>query len=164
MKQRTTVAVLGVVVVAVYAAVMACEALVLDPLAAVPGETLGRIHAHLRADGMDVTADIVTVIAQAVIGLALAAVVAIVGLVRRASPVVMGTWFLAIIAVGGFVAFGTGFALGMDVADSYGVGGEDHTLWAGVLYLTSLTAFLGLVFVGARALVRGRRSAPSVPA
>ncbi len=155
---------LGVVVVAVYAAVMACEALVLDPLAAVPGQTLGQIHAHLRADGMNVTADIVTVIAQAVIGLTLAAVVAIVGLVRRLAPVVMSTWILAIIAAGGFVAFGTGFALGMDVADSYGVGGEDHTVWAGVLYLTSLAAFFGFVSVGARALVRGRRSTPSVPA
>lgn len=44
----------------------------------------------------------------------------------------------------------------MDVADAYGIGGEDHTIWAGVLYATSFTAFLALAVIALARLVRAR--------
>ena len=105
MKQRIWVAVIGVCVVAVYAALMATQALVLDPLAAVPGQTLAQIHARLVEAGMDVTGDITNVIISAAVGVALAVAAAVVGVWRRMPPLVMTVVFLAILALGAVVSW-----------------------------------------------------------
>lgn len=46
--------------------------------------------------------------------------------------------FLGMFPFGAPVTFGTGFALGMNVADAHGVGSASYTVWAGVLALHSL--------------------------
>ena len=160
MKQRVWVAVIGVVVVSCYATLMALLALVLDPLAAVPGQTLAEIHAQLTKAGWDVAGDITTVIIGAGIGVGLALATAVVGLWRRLSPVEMTAIFLAILALGAVATFVSGFSLGMDIADTFHVSGGAHTIWTGVLYLTSLSAFLAILAIGVTVIVRSRFSAP----
>jgi hypothetical protein len=66
--------------------------------------------------------------------------------------------FLAIIAVGAVPAFLDGIHLGMDIADTYRGTGGAHTIWAGVLYVTSLAAVGGIVEVGIYRLRRSARS------
>ena len=157
-QSRILLAAGGVVLVAAYAALMAVESLVLDPLAAVPGATLEEIHAYLTAAGDDVPGDIAWVIATASIGVVLAAATAIVGVWRRLSLSTLAIVFLAIVAAGAVPAFLDGFRLNMDIADTYGVSGGAHTVWAGVLYLTSLAAVGGIIGL---AIYRSRRPGQS---
>ena len=147
------VAGVGVLAVVVYAALLAVQELVLDPLAAVPGTPLATIYAHLDGQGFDVRSDVVGVVVIASIGVVLAIVVAVVTLWRRVEAHFVAAWFLGILAAGAVPAFAAGFQLGMDVADGYGIGGEDHTIWAGVLYVTSLVALVAIPLV----LVLGER-------
>ncbi|ROP72322.1 hypothetical protein [Curtobacterium sp. PhB115] len=151
-RTRIVVAGVGVLVVAVYAALLAVNALVLDPLGAVPGQSLDAIHRHLEAQGFRVQTDIAVVIGIAAFGVVLAAVLSALLLATRAATHVVVAVLLAVLVMGGPASFWSGFALGMDVADGYGVGGGDHTIWAGVLYVTSVIALVALTFV----LVLGR--------
>ena len=137
----------GVGVVAAYAALMAVESLVLDPLAAVPGQSLAQIHSHLTRAGMDVAADIWSVLIFSAVGVVLALVAAFVGLRTNVAAPGLAITFLGILALGAVVTFGNGFALGMDVADAYGISGGDHTIWAGALYTTSLIAAVAIPVV-----------------
>lgn len=146
-RTRIVVAVVGVLVVTLYAALLAVQQLVLDPLAAVPGTSLEAIHAHLEGQGFDVRGDVVAVLVTAAIGVALALVVATVTLWRRVEPHFVVAWMLGIIAAGAVPFFVAGFQLGMDIADGYGVSGGAHTTWAGVLYVTSLTALVAIPVV-----------------
>ncbi|MGN8049415.1 hypothetical protein ACTJKO_06955 [Curtobacterium sp. 22159] len=146
-RTRVVVAVIGVVVVAVYAALLAVESLVLDPLAAVPGASLAQIHAHLEGQGFHVRTDIAVVVGIAVVGVALAVGLASSLLVTRAPAHVLAAVLLAVVVMGAPMSWWSGFQLGMDVADGYGVGGADHTIWAGVLYATSAVALVALPFV-----------------
>ena len=150
---RIVVTVVAVLVVAAYAALLAVVALVLDPLAAVPGTPLPDIYRHLERQGFDTRADVVGVLVQALIGVGLALLVAVVTLVRRTPAHFVAAWMLAVVAAGAVAVFASGFQLGMDVADGYGVGGEDHTVWSGVLYWCSLVALVGVPVV----LVLGER-------
>lgn len=161
MRRRVGVGVVGVAVVGLYAALMALQALVLDPLAAVPGSTLPEILGHLDRTGFDVAGDVRSVLVAASIGVVLAIAVAVWGIVSALDPIVSVVLFLGILAFGAPVTFGTGFALGMDVADAFGVGGGAHTVWTGVLYGTSVLALVGIpaVLVGAWSRRSGRRRA-----
>jgi len=152
-RTRIVVAVVGVLVVALYAALLAVNALVLDPLAAVPGATLAEIHGRLDAQGFHVQTDIVVVIALASVGVVLAAGLSVLLLVTRAPTHVIAAVLLAVVVLGGPASFWGGFALGMDVADGFGTDGGDHTIWAGVLYVTSLVALIAIPVV----LVAGER-------
>jgi hypothetical protein len=154
---RTVVAVAGILVVALYSALLAVQELVLDPLAAVPGTSLDAIHEHLERQGFDVRSDVIGVLVIASIGVVLAIVVATVTLWKRVAPHFVAAWLLGIVAAGAVPAFGAGFQLGMDVADGFGVGGEDHTIWAGVLYGTSAVALVAIpvvIVVGERRRAR----------
>lgn len=146
-RTRIVVAVVGVLVVALYAALLAVNALVLDPLAAVPGATLAGIHAELTQQGFHVQTDIVVVIALASDGVVLAAGLSVLLLVTRAPTHVIAAVLLAVVVLGGPASFWSGFALGMDVADGFGTDGGDHTIWAGVLYVTSLVALIAIPVV-----------------
>ncbi|WIB77233.1 hypothetical protein DEJ28_16565 [Curtobacterium sp. MCPF17_002] len=152
-RTRIVVAVVGVVVVTLYAVLLAVQQLVLDPLAAVPGTSLGAIHAHLERQGFDVRGDVVAVIVTAAIGVALAIVVATTTLWKHVEPHFVAAWMLGIIAAGAVPFFFAGFQLGMDVADGYGVSGGAHTVWAGVLFVTSAIALVAIPVV----LVFGER-------
>jgi len=146
-RARLVVAVVGTLVVTAYAVLLAVDALVLDPLGAVPGRSLPAIYDELDRQGFAVGADVGTVVGIAVVGVLLAAVLGQTLLVTRAPAHVIAAALLAVVAGGGPMAFGSGFALGMDVADGFGTDGGDHTIWAGVLYVTSLVALVALPVV-----------------
>jgi hypothetical protein len=145
MNNRIIIALAGTVTVSAYAALMAYESLVLGPLAVVPGASLGEIHARLTESGVNVQAAIASVIRSSVFGVGLAIIAAAVGLWRRLSPFVMMIIFLAIVAAGAVPTLVHGAAHGADVAYIYGLSGGAHTIWTGVLYLTSLAALVGIV-------------------
>ncbi|OEI68014.1 hypothetical protein [Curtobacterium sp. ER1/6] len=141
---RFVVAVVGVVVVAVYAALLALNALVLDPLAAVPGRSLAQIYARVDAMGSSSTGNVRGVLVVASIGVALAVAAAVVGLAARLPATVIAVLHLGVLAAGALATFQSGFFLGMDVADSFMTDGAAHTIWAGVLHLTSLAALVAI--------------------
>lgn len=167
-RTRIVVAGVGVLVVAVYAALLVVVQLVLDPLAAVPGTALGAIYDHLAQQGFDVRGDVVAVVVTASVGVVLAVVVAVVTVWRRVESHFVTAWMLGVVAAGAVPFFVTGFQLGMDVADGYGVSGGAHTPWAGVLYLVSLAALVAipvvLVVGERRRALRLQRPAPPTPA
>ncbi|WP_065964404.1 hypothetical protein [Curtobacterium sp. UCD-KPL2560] len=164
--RRVTVAVVGVLVVAAYAALLVVDALVLDPLAAVPGRSLDGLYAELDRQGFAVGADVATVVGLGIAGVVVAVVLATWLLVARAPTTVLVAALLAVVALGAPVSFASGFALGMDVADGFGVGGAAHTVWAGVRYLTSGIAFVAVPVVLVVGLTRSARrtAAPARPA
>lgn len=137
----------GIAVVALYAALLAVQALVFDPLAAVPGASLGAIHAELERQGFAVGTDVAAVVGIAVVGVALASGLGSSLVVTRARPYVTAAVLLGVVALGGPMTWWSGFWLGMDVADAYGVGGGAHTAWAGVLLVTSAIALAAIPFV-----------------
>ena len=145
MKQRLVIAIVGVAVVALYATVMAMQALVLDPLAAMPGLTLDQIHAGVRETGGRVGWNIAIVIIMAAFGVGLAVVAGVLGLWKRVPPLTVVSILLGIVTLGAVATFYSGFALRMDVADAYGISGRDYTVWPGVLYITSLVALIALI-------------------
>lgn len=155
---RIVVAVVGVVVVAAYAALLAVNALVLDPLAAVPGSSLTQIHARVDAAGMSVAGDVRGVVVIASIGVALAIAAAVVGLAARLPATVIAVMHLGVLAAGAVATFASGFFLGMDVADTGGTGGGAHTIWSGVLYLTSLAALVAIPVLFVATTVRTRNT------
>jgi hypothetical protein len=144
MTSRTVVAVSGTLVVIAYAALLAVNALVLDPLAAVPGKSLPEIYATVDAMGMSSRQDVVGVLVTAGIGVALAVASALIGLSDRYSTHMIAVMHLGLVALGALVTFQSGFFLGMDVADAFAVSGGAHGLWAGVLYGTSLAALVAI--------------------
>ncbi|MFK4481400.1 hypothetical protein [Curtobacterium sp. AB7] len=146
-RTRIVVGVVGTLVVTLYAGLLALNALVLDPLGAVPGQSLAQIHAELTRQGFSVRTDTVIVIVVAAVGVLLAAGLSVLLLITRATAHVMAAVLLAVVAFGAPASFWSGFALGMDVADGYGIGGGDHTIWAGVLYVTSLVALIAVPVV-----------------
>ncbi|TFD71608.1 hypothetical protein [Cryobacterium sp. Hb1] len=137
-------AAVGFTVVAAYAVAGALQILVWNPLAAVPGATLGQIRTNMTLANEPLNAN--GVVIWAVIGLMLAAVVLVVTIVRHVSavgPVVAAYLVLLVFAAPGhfFVAFGPG----MSIADTFMISGGDHAPWGVVLYLISAAALLTLI-------------------
>lgn len=154
------VAVIGLVVVTVYAAWAALQILVLNPLAAAPGRSLAQIHAEMDAAGQAV--GIPPTLGVLAIGPLLAAAV-LVGVSRghlAARTTAMLT--LALLALGAFGYFWASFMWGMNLADTYGIGGGDHSPWARPLYAVSLASLVGLIAVAVADVVRDRRAPASV--
>ena len=150
---------MGFAVVAVYAITGALQILVWNPLAAVPGATLGQIRADMALAGESLSAN--GVVAWAGIGLLLAGVILLVATTRRTSrvgPVVAAYLVLLVFAAPGhfFVSFGPG----MSLADTFRISGADHTPWGMVLYLVSAAALAGLIVV----IIRAARAAADLAA
>ncbi len=156
---RWVVAGAGVAVVVLYAALLALNALVLDPLAAVPGSSLAEIYRHVDAAGNSTTQDVVGVAVTAGIGVLLGVGGAVLGLVARLPAMTIAVVHLGVLAAGACATFQSMFFLAFDVADSYPVSGAAHTVWSGVLYGTSLTALVGIGVVLCTTLVRTLRRA-----
>ncbi|PYY41605.1 MULTISPECIES: hypothetical protein [unclassified Curtobacterium] len=144
MTSKTVVAVSGALVVTAYAALLAVNALVLDPLAAVPGKSLSEIYATVDAMGMNSRQDVVGVLVTAGIGVVLAVGFAIAAIWKEIPVPVALVCHLALVACGAGPVFQSGFFLGMDVADSFGVSGGAHGMGAAVLYGTSLAALVAI--------------------
>ena len=140
-RRPIVVAVIGTVVVVAYALLAAVQILVLNPLAAVPGAELSQIYADVAAAGESMGAPLVMA------GLAVGPVVAI-GLLVRAwrrpdgEARIVAVQYLALVALGAFGYFWASFGPGMALADTYGIGGGDHSPWAKPLQAASGVAFV----------------------
>ncbi len=157
--------VVGPVLITGYAVVMVLLAAVWDPAAAVPSMSYPEITQTLGTSGVNVTGAYISLSVWGAIGPALAVVVSILGAKRRVSTASVTSLHLAILAAGAPALFIASFPLGMDVADTFGVGGGAHTPWSGVLYLVSAAALVALlVAAAARRLGRDKRLAPSADA
>ncbi|WBM79599.1 hypothetical protein KIV56_15000 [Cryobacterium breve] len=146
----------GPLVVLLYAAVMVLTITVWDPAAAVPSLTYPEIIAGLNGAGISVPAEVLALIVWAYLGVGLALVLSILGFTGHAGRGAVAVGHLALIVAGAPAYFWGSFSLGMDVADTFGVSGGDHTRLGGVLYAISGVALLALVAVTFR-MVTNRR-------
>lgn len=141
---------MGFVLVAAYAIVGVLQILVWNPLAAVPGATLGQIRADMARANEHLTGT--GVVIWAGIGIALAAVVLLVAALRKTSrvgPVIAAYLVLLVFAAPGHLF--VGFGPGMSLADTFMISGADHAPWGLVLYGVSAAALAGLIVVIIRA-------------
>ncbi len=99
------------------------------------------------------------VLVTAGIGVLLAVGVAVIGLRRWVPVPVVAVMHLGLLALGAAATFQSGFFLGMDVADAYGVGGGDHGPSGPVLLGTSLVALVAIPVVLLATMVRTLRRA-----
>ena len=148
-RKAVIAATLGSAALAVYSIAGACQTLVWNPQAAVPGATLGEIYTALDDAGESLGAP--RVIAWSVVGVALAAVALIATILSkapRASYVIAGYLALIVLAAPShwFVAF-TG---GMGIADAFATSGGDHAPWGGLLYAASGLALFALIGMAVR--------------
>lgn len=152
-KRRAVIAAgVGSAALAAYSIAGALQTLVWNPLAAVPGATLGEIYTALDDAGESLGAP--RVIAWSVVGAALAAVAltaAILTKAPRASDVVAG--YLALIVLAAPSHWFVPFTGGMGIADAFATSGGDHAPWGGLIYTGSGLALLALLGMA----VRGKR-------
>ncbi|TFC73558.1 hypothetical protein E3O45_11715 [Cryobacterium sp. TMS1-20-1] len=149
-RRAVVAAAAGFAAVAAYAIVGALQILVWNPLAAVPGATLGQIRAEMARADESLTAN--WVLAWGGIGIVLATVVLLVTIVRmnsRVEPVVAAYLVLLIFAAPGH--FFAGFGPGMSLADTFLVSGADHAPWGMLLYVVSAASLLALIVLIIRA-------------
>lgn len=138
--------VVGLLIVTGYAVAGAFQVLVWNPLASVPGATLDEIHAGLARANESLAAPVV--LAWAVIGAVLAAMVLIGALMRSISRmknvVVLDLLLLVLAAPSHWLA---SFPAGMGIADAFATTGGDHAPWGMVLYAVSAVALVSLAIV-----------------
>jgi uncharacterized membrane protein YuzA (DUF378 family) len=158
MNARTVVAVTGAVVVTAYAVLLALDALVLDPLTAVPGRSLSDVYAHVAAAGDSVVQDVSGVLVLALVGVALGVAAAVVGVVGRVPALQVALMHLVVVVLGALATFQSMFFLGFDVADAFATSGL-HSPWVRVLYGTSGLALLAIPTILFVSMVQGLRRA-----
>ncbi|WP_394275435.1 hypothetical protein [Luteococcus sp.] len=124
--QRLRIAGHALLVVTVALSLM--QNLVLNPLAAVPGHSLGQIQAEVAAAGQSL--DTGLVIAAAVVYLGLATAL----LVRTRSAVLAAVLLAGVAPLHWFSSFGPGIAL----ADTYGISGAPQAPWGWLVMALAL--------------------------
>lgn len=147
------ISIVGVLAVTAYAALAAVQILVLNPLAAAPGLTLEEIRAEMSDAGENLGSGAMFFILG--IGVALAVGVAVVSNLTKAPAIVPGMTFLALLMLGTIGYFAASFGAGMGLADTFGIGGADHSPWALPLYAVSALAAIALLVGGIALLVGG---------
>lgn len=141
--QAIFAAVLGSAALVAYSIAGAFQTLVWNPLAAVPGATLGEIHSAMTEAGESLGAP--RVITWSAVGIAMA-VAGMIGTLRADAPRAgqVAVTYLALLVLAApshmFVAF-TG---GMGIADAFATHGGDHAPWGALLYLASGMALVVL--------------------
>jgi hypothetical protein len=157
------VGILGAALVLAYALFAALQIQVLNPLATVPGSTLGEIHAAVGR-----TADTMgwgLMIAALLPGPLLAAASAVAAVRGRISARTTLLLALGILALGTPVYFVASFPAGMTLADTFGVGGADHAPWSAILHgVSALSAVLLAAVVISAAVDAARRPPARRPA
>ncbi|MFJ4046163.1 hypothetical protein ACIPV2_10505 [Microbacterium sp. NPDC089987] len=145
------VSVIGLIVVTAYAVLAALQILVLNPLAAVPGASLGGIYTEMDAVGetMPVTMPLLLLGA----GVVAAIVVAVLSIRSRLEPAHSALLFLLLLILGTPGYFVASFGPGMSIADAFGIGGGDYSRWSLLLYAVSLAAGVAAVVLALRARV-----------
>jgi hypothetical protein len=147
MERRTILLLAGPGAATVYAVVALLIITVWDPMAAAPQLSYAEIVSELAAHGVDVGAVTLRVGLWSAVGVALSGIVSALALTRVPRPWTVTAWQLGLLVAGAPAFFVASFALGMDVADTFGVTGQPHTPFTGVLYLVSALAF-ALLLVG----------------
>lgn len=134
----------GTGAVVAYALLAAVQILVWNPLAAVPGIGLNQIYGEVAAAGESMAAGMV--IAFLVVG-PLLALALLIGVWRRPEgrASVVGVPYLMLLALGAPAYFWSSFGPAVALADTFFVGGGDHSPWSVPLYVTSGLAVLALV-------------------
>ena len=157
-RRPLVVAVVGTGAVFAYALLAADQILELNPIAAVPGAELSQIYADVAAAGESMGAPLVLA------SLAVGPIVAIVLLVRTwrrpdGEARIVATQYLALVALGALGYFWASFGPGMALADTYLIGGQDHSQWAAPLQATSGVAFVVFIMLapGAVTMAGGLR-------
>ncbi|MFS2242360.1 hypothetical protein [Microbacterium sp. OR16] len=142
------VAVIGVTTVTAYAGLAALQILVLNPLAAAPGSSLGAIYAEMDAAGetMPVTMPLLMLGA----GVAAAIAVAVLSIRSRLAPALSALLFLLLLVFGTPGYFVASFGPGMNLADTFMISGGDHSRWSLVLHAVSLGAAAAAVVLALR--------------
>jgi hypothetical protein len=139
--------VLGTLAVIAYAVFAEIQILVLNPLAAVPNESLEAIWARMSPPGAidrQLTTGILSV------GVILAVVLLAGSLLSlRGRPRAVAAGFLGLLVLGAPAYVLASFSPGLNLADTFGVDGADYSPWANVLYAASAVALVGLVILGA---------------
>lgn len=143
-RTRLLVALLGTLAVAAYATLAALQILVLNPLAAAPGRSLGEIHADLAA----MNENLGMPVALGILGFGVALALLMLALLPRRSDmsarVIVGAYLL-LLAGGAPAYFVASFGAGMALADTYGISGGDYAVWGRVLYTASFAALIAVV-------------------
>lgn len=142
-----TVAV-GVIAVIVYAALAALQILVLNPVAAVPGSSLAAIYAEMDAAGETMPVTMPLLILG--FGVAAAIVVAVLSIRSRLEPAHSALLFLLLLVLGAPGYFVASFGPGMNLADTFMIGGGDYSKWSLVLFAVSLAAAAAAVVLALR--------------
>ena len=153
-----SIAAMGTVVVWAYGALALVQIFVLNPLAAVPGQSLEQIQQEMAAAGESMTAPLV--IGSMAAGPVAAACVLAATVIRPgAGAQTMLILYLTLLTFGPMAYFWASFGPAMSLADTYFISGGDHSLWATpLLSAVSPAAFLGLVLVVVTASVRTSRT------
>lgn len=137
----------GVIAITAYAALAALQILVLNPLAAAPGDlSLVEIRAAMSDAGESLMPTTVLGILGA--GVCLGIGTAAVCILTRSHPIVPTTTFLALLIGGAPAYFVASFGPGMALADTFGIGGGDASPWAVPLYAVSAMSAIALLFGG----------------
>lgn len=148
MSARAWVCGVGVLSVTLYAAWAAVQILVLNPLAARPGDTLAQVYADMVAVGE--TMPVVPTLIFLALGIAIAVVVAVLSIRSDVDATVAALLFLVVLALGTPAYFVASFSPGMYVADAFGVSGADGSPWAAPLYVVSLLASGAIIGLAVR--------------
>ena len=157
-RPRVIVAFVGTALVVAYAVVGSLQVLVWNPLAAVPGATLSKIHVELDRVGQSFSP--APVILWAVLGVAAAASLAVSALRPDGFALSHLAFGYSLLLVGGAPSFFfVAFSPGMQLADGFGISGGDHSPWARPLYLTSFLAMIVAIATAGLAITTSRRRA-----
>lgn len=150
-KAPVVVACIGTLVVWAYAGLALAQVLILNPLAAVPGESLTQIIRDVEAAGESFGVWLV------VVCLVLGPAAAVVALVRARSAtgaVPVAVVYLGLLALGALAYFWASFGPGMALADTYFIAGGDYSPWGRLLYAVSGAALVALLALVAWRLLR----------
>lgn len=149
---RVAVVLVGTSLVLAYATLAVVQILVLNPLAAAPGRTLPEIHRDLEA--ADQSLSPVFAVGIPALGVVLALALGVFGMRSRTPMFTLALRYLALLAAGAPAYFVASFGAGMSLADTYFIGGADHSPWSWPLHATSAAATVLLALVGAGRLLQ----------
>lgn len=166
---RVAVVLVGTSLVLAYATLAVVQILVLNPMAAAPGRTLSEIHRDLEAAGQSLSP--VLAVGVSTLGVVLALVLGVFGVRSRTPVFTLALGYLALLAAGTLAYFVASFGAGMSLADTYFIGGADHSPWSWPLHATSAAAMVLVALSGAGRLLqlilhapRAGDHTPSTPA
>ncbi|MEX3565601.1 hypothetical protein [Micrococcus endophyticus] len=134
--------------VAAAAVLAALQVFVLNPLAAGPGDrALGQVYADLGMAGEGALPFLLPALLCAA-GLGVAAILwFLVWRREEVDPLAVLALGLASLVAATPAYFFASFGMGMSLADTYGIGGADHSPWARPVYVLSALALAALVAV-----------------